>query len=74
MNDNTQKPRGYARVEFIKNIEEIKKMLIDGHSISSVYHSLFDAGKITMPYRTFYSIVRPDVIIRHREKKRQRKE
>ena len=70
----SRKLRGYARVEFIKNIEEIKKLLADGHTMTTVHKILFEAGKITMPQRTLSGLINPDIAIRHRaKKKRERK-
>lgn len=49
---------GEARVEFISNLEEIKKMLSEGYSMRHTYFTLFNAGKITMSVRTFIALCR----------------
>lgn len=48
---------GCARVEFIKNIEEIKQMIIAGYSLRSIHRKLLEEEKITMSYSSFYKIV-----------------
>jgi len=48
---------GCARVEFIKNIEEIKQMIIAGYSLRSIHSKLLKEEKITMSYSSFYKIV-----------------
>jgi len=48
---------GCARVEFIKNIEEIKQMIITGYSLRSIHSKLLKEEKITMSYSSFYKIV-----------------
>lgn len=55
----TRKPGGYARVEFIKNIDEIAKLLSEGHTISSAYRILSESGKITMTLRHFHNLCNP---------------
>jgi hypothetical protein len=53
-------PRGIARVQFIANLEEIKRMLAEGHTLKNVYDTLCNSGKISMKYRSFYGLARPD--------------
>jgi len=48
---------GCARVEFIKNIEEIKQMIIARYSLRSIHSKLLKEEKITMSYSSFYKIV-----------------
>ena len=57
-NRNKLKP-GEARVEFIKNIDEIKEMLLAGHSIMGIHRMLTEKNKITMSYQALYRFIHP---------------
>ena len=50
---------GCARVEFIKNIDEIKKLIEDGHSFRNIHRILTERGKITMSYSALYKYINP---------------
>lgn len=51
--------RGLGRVEFIKHIREIRRMLINGYSYTEIHKTLKEQGKFTMSYKTFYQILKP---------------
>jgi hypothetical protein len=50
---------GEARVEFIKNIDDIKEMLLAGHSIMGIHRILTEQNKITMSYQALYRFIHP---------------
>jgi hypothetical protein len=52
-------PRGVARVQFIANLDEIKRMVSEGFSFQHIHKTLVEAGKILMPLRTFTGLARP---------------
>ncbi len=46
--------RGRYKLEILSNLEEINSLHSQGMSIPSIYKKLFNDGKITMAYHTFY--------------------
>lgn len=45
--------RGFARVEFIANIETIKEMASKGYTLKAIYEKLVEDGKIYYSYSSF---------------------
>ena len=50
---------GQARVEFIRNLDEIRKMLGEGYTIRAIHRKLIEDGKITMSYTSLHQFVHP---------------
>jgi hypothetical protein len=51
--------RGEARVEYLACVDNVRKLLADGHNLSSIHRTLLESGEITMGYKTFYDLVHP---------------
>lgn len=66
-------PYGFAKVQFIENIAEIKKMLEEGHAMIHVYRHLIEEGKITMSETSFKNLCRPDTVRARKERKKGKK-
>ena len=64
---------GEAKEQFIKNLDEIKNLINQGYGIKRIYLMLYDDGKITMKYRSFYALVHPDRESEFRRKERAKK-
>lgn len=63
-------PYGEAKVQFVANIDEIKGLIEKGYGLYQIYSILYNEGKITMKYRSFYGLARPDKEKEHRKKKK----
>jgi len=50
-----KKKKGFARVEFIANLKEIKALHESGHNKRMIYDHLAEKGKVTMSYAIFCS-------------------
>ena len=59
MKEGKKTVRGLSRVEFLKNISEIKLRIDEGHTYSWIHKTLMEQGKITMSYRVFCRIIQP---------------
>ncbi|TIH11641.1 hypothetical protein D0S45_19790 [Marinifilum sp. JC120] len=47
------KKKGFAKIEFMANLEEIANLSGKGHNKKAIYDLLLGAGKITMSYQNF---------------------
>ena len=50
---------GEAKEQFITHLDEIKELISMGYGYMQIYSRLYESGKITMSYRTFYSLLNP---------------
>lgn len=67
-----KKKKGFARVEFIANLKEIKALHESGHNKRMIYDHLAEKGKVTMSYSIFCSYTFDGVRLKKRRKPRYR--
>ncbi len=53
METTMNKKKGFAKIEFMANLEEIVDLSGKGHNKKAIYDLLLEAGKITMSYQNF---------------------
>ena len=64
-------PSGHAKVEFIRNRDEICSLLAAGHSMLEVHRRLTEKGRITMSPSSFKNLCRPDTVRARNERRRK---
>ncbi len=50
-----KKKKGFAKIEFLANLEEIKALHKSGHNKKIIHENLLEKGKITVSYAIFCS-------------------
>lgn len=64
--------QGTGLVEFLRNVSEIKELLLDGKSVSSIHKKLKNEGKVTLSYTTLIHLIKQTGLLKDVKKNKPR--